>query len=85
MHMLQVRMESAKRMFQTVDADDSGFIDPIEFQRFMRKLDATMSATDIKLALGYATLRAQKICAGCSGGCAELGRCAGCWTRTATA
>eukprot|EP01045_Picozoa_sp_COSAG04_P005805 COSAG04_NODE_274_length_18488_cov_35.031377_12_plen_65_part_00 len=47
-------MESAKRMFQTVDADDSGFIDPIEFQRFMRKLDATMSATDIKLALGYA-------------------------------
>ena len=45
-------MESAKRMFQTVDADDSGFIDPIEFQRFMRKLDATMSATDIKLALG---------------------------------
>ena len=47
-------MESAKQMFQTVDADDSGFIDPIEFQRFMRKLDATMSATDIKLALGYA-------------------------------
>ena len=69
--MLQVRMESAKRMFQTVDADDSGFIDPIEFQRFMRKLDATMSATDIKLALGYAP---QNIRAtddrGCSGGCA---------------
>ena len=66
--MLQVRMESAKRMFQTVDADDSGFIDPVEFQRFMRKLDATMSATDIKLALGYAPQRSVPDRCSCSSG-----------------
>jgi Ca2+-binding EF-hand superfamily protein len=48
----KVRMESTRRMFDSVDSDKSGSIDPIEFQRLMRKLDATMSAQDVKAALG---------------------------------
>ena len=40
--MREVRMASSRRMFDSVDADKSGFIDPIEFQRLMRKLDATV-------------------------------------------
>ena len=50
--LLEVRLASAKRMFGSVDSDGSGSIDPIEFQRLIRKLDATMSATDVQLALG---------------------------------
>ena len=48
----KVRMESSRKMFDSVDSDKSGFIDPNEFQRLMRKLDATMSAQDVKIALG---------------------------------
>ena len=48
----KVRMESARKMFDAVDIDRSGLLEPLEFKRFMRKLDATLSSTDIQLALG---------------------------------
>ena len=35
--MRQVQIESTRRMFNSVDTDLSGYIDPNEFQRLMRK------------------------------------------------
>ena len=47
----EVRVATSRRMFDSVDTDKSGFIEADEFQRLCRKLDATMSANDIKLAM----------------------------------
>ena len=47
----EVRTATSRRMFDSVDTDNSGFIEADEFQRLCRKLDATMSANDIKLAM----------------------------------
>eukprot|EP01047_Picozoa_sp_COSAG01_P043100 COSAG01_NODE_3808_length_5677_cov_7.172643_3_plen_182_part_00 len=47
----EIRAATSRKMFDSVDADNSGFIEYDEFQRLCRKLDVTMSANDMKLAM----------------------------------
>jgi hypothetical protein len=47
----EIRLQTSRKMFDSVDADKSGFIEADEFQRLCRKLDATMTQNDIQLAM----------------------------------